>query len=169
MIVFDSSTLILLAKVELLDDFIGDYKGEIIIPNEVKEECCSRKTSFDALLIRRRIEEKKIKTVKIHNAELSEKFMKDFSIAKGEAEALVLFIEKKALLFAVDDRNAIKACKILKIPFASAFSILVRMVERGILDIIKAKVKLEMLAKYGRYKDSMIKEAKERLNIAGEE
>lgn len=159
--------MILLAKVEILDDFLNDYKGEAIIPYEVEKECCDRKNSFDALLIRRRIEEKKIKIVKIRNAELCEKFMRDFSIAKGEAEALVLFIEKKAVLFAVDDKNAIKAGKILNIPFVSALAILVRLVERGIIGIGKAKI--DMLAKHGRYKGSMIKEAIERLNIAGEE
>ena len=169
MIVFDSSTLILLAKVEILDDFLNDYNGEVIIPYEVKEECCSRKNSFDALLIGRRVDEKKIKTGKIRNVKLCEKFMKDFSISRGEAEALVLFIEKKAEtkteLFAADDKNAIKASKILMIPFTSALAILTRLVEKGIIDNTKAKVKLGMLARYGRYKDSMIKEAKERLHI----
>src|SRR3990167_2477515 len=114
MIVFDSSTLILLAKAELLDAFIDDYKKVVIIPQEVNEECCSKKDSFDALLIRKRIEEKRIKTARIHNTELCERFIKDFSIDMGEAEALVLFLEKKALLLAVDDKNAIKACKILR-------------------------------------------------------
>ena len=165
MIVFDSSTLILLAKAELLDAFIDDYKKVVIVPQEVNEECCSRKDSFDALLIRKRIEEKKIKTAKIHNVELGKRFMKDFSIDRGEAEALVLFLEKKALLLAVDDKNAIKACKILKIPFASALTILVRLVARGIIESDDARKKIDIFAKYGRYKDTMIKEAREGLNL----
>ena len=165
MIVFDSSTLILLAKVELLDAFLDDYKKVVMIPQEVNEECCSRKNSFDALLIRKRIEEKKIKTARIHNIELCERFIKDFSIDRGEAEALVLFLEKKALLLAVDDKNAIKACKILKIPFASALTILVRLVARGVIESDDARKKIDILAKYGRYKHTMIKEARERLNL----
>lgn len=75
MIVFDSSTLLLLAKSGLLDDFIADYRGEFIIPSEVKEEICDRKNSFDALLIQKRIDEEKIKAVKVHNIKLCEKFM----------------------------------------------------------------------------------------------
>ncbi|MBI5678767.1 MAG: hypothetical protein HZC52_09855 [Planctomycetes bacterium] len=165
MIVFDSSTLILLAKVELLDAFIDDYKKVVIIPQEVNEECCSKKGSFDALLIRKRIEEKRIKTARIHNTELCERFIKDFSIDMGEAEALVLFLEKKALLLAVDDKNAIKACKILKIPFASALTILARLVVRGVIESDAARKKIDVLAKYGRYKDTMIKEARERFNL----
>ena len=62
MIVFDSSTLLLLVKSGLLDNFISDYTDEIIIPVEVKEEeSCDRKNSFDALLIQKRINEKKDK------------------------------------------------------------------------------------------------------------
>jgi predicted nucleic acid-binding protein len=166
MIVFDSSTLLLLAKSGLLDNFINDYKDEIIIPSEVKEESCDRKNSFDALLIQKRIDEKKIKTVKVHNIKLCEKLMQDFSIAKGEAEALVLSLEKKTALFAVDDKNAIKASKILKIPFTTAISILVRLVEKGVVDISRASEILERLAAYGRYKNTTIREAKERLNIS---
>lgn len=168
MIVFDSSTLLLLVKSGLLDNFISDYTDEIIIPMEVKEESCDRKNSFDALLIQERIAEKKIKAVKVHNIKLCEKFMQDFSIAKGEAEALVLSLEKKAL-FAVDDKNAIKASRILKIPFTTAISILVRLAEKHIIDINKAKEGLRLLAVYGRYKDTTIREAMERLKITKED
>ena len=169
MIVFDSSTLLLLAKSGLLDNFISDYTDEIIIPVEVKEESCDRKNSFDALLIQERIAEKKIKAVKVHNIKLCEKFMQDFSIAKGEAEALVLSLEKKAALLAVDDKNAIKASRILKIPFTTAISILVRLAERRIIDINKAKEDLRLLAVYGRYKDTTIREVRERLKITKED
>ena len=169
MIVFDSSTLLLLAKSGLLDNFISDYTDEIIIPMEVKEESCDRKNSFDSLLIQKRIDEKKIKAVKVHNMKLCEKFMQDFSIAKGVAEALVLAFEEKTALLAVDDKNAIKASKILKIPFTTAISILARLVERGIIDINKAAEGLGLLAVYGRYKDTTIREAKKRLKITKEE
>lgn len=165
MVVFDSSTLILLAKAELLEDFVNDYKGDIILPDEVKDECCSKKNSFDALLISRMIDERKIKVAKIHNKGLSEKLMTDFSIAMGEAQALVLFLEKRGKLFAVDDKNAIKACRILKIPFTTALAIFVRLVEMGIIKHDRARKKLVHLAAYGRYKDTMIREAKERLNL----
>lgn len=95
--------------------------------------------------------------------------MQDFSIAKGGAEALVLAFEEKAALLAVDDKNAIKASKILKIPFTTAISILVRLAERGIIDINKATEGLGLLAVYGRYKDTTIREARERLKITKEE
>ena len=58
MIVFDSSTLILLAKKELLDVFLNNFDGIVAIPKVVREETCNKKT-FDALLIEKRIEEEK--------------------------------------------------------------------------------------------------------------
>ena len=42
----------------------------------------------------------------------------------------------------MDDKNAIKACKILKIPFASALTILVRLVARGIIESDDARKRL---------------------------
>lgn len=165
MIVFDSSTLILLAKAELLDDFLGDYKGKLLIPREVEIESCTKKNSFDALLIRKRIQEKRIGVVKISNVELCRQLIKDFRLCRGEAEALVLAIEKKAKLVATDDKNAIRACRLLKVPFTSAVAILVRMADKGAVDIRKAKAVLDALIKYGRYSDKVIKEVKKRLRI----
>ena len=52
MIVFDASTLILLAKAELLEPFLAGSKLEAVIPREVEREACEAKESFDALVIR---------------------------------------------------------------------------------------------------------------------
>jgi predicted nucleic acid-binding protein len=165
MIVFDSSTLILLAKVELLDDFLGDYQGKVLIPPEVEEESCARKESFDALLLRKRIQENRIMVAKVSSGRLREQLMRDFNICRGEAEALALAIEKKANLVATDDKNAVKACKLLKIPFASAIAILIRMADKRLLDKDRIKTMLDALQKYGRYSDAIIKDARERLGM----
>jgi predicted nucleic acid-binding protein len=165
MIVFDSSTLILLAKSGLLDAFLEDYQGKVLISQEVETESCSRKKSFDALLIRKRIEENRIKVVKASDKKLCEELMQDFNICKGEAESLVLAIEKKARLIATDDRNAIKACRLLKIPFTSAIAILVRMAEKKAVEPERTLAALSALEKYGRYSEDILKEAKTKLGI----
>lgn len=165
MIVFDSSTLVLLAKSELLDGFLEDYKGKVLIPREVETESCGRKKSFDALLIRKRIQEKRIGVSKISNVAMCTRLIRDFRICRGEAEALALAVEKKAKLVATDDKNAIKACKLLKIHFTSAVAVLVRMKEKGAVDTEKAKAALTALVKYGRYSNRIIKEAKQKLEI----
>jgi predicted nucleic acid-binding protein len=165
MVVFDSSTLILLAKVELLNAFLEDYKEKVLIPNEVEAESCTKKKSFDALLIREKIRENKIGVAKVSSTRLCEQLMRDFNICRGEAEALVLAIEKKAKLVATDDKNAIKACKLLKIPFTSAIAILIRMADRRVIDTEKVRAVLDALLKCGRYGNGVIKMAKKRLKI----
>lgn len=163
MIVFDSSTLTLLAKVGLLDDFIDDYGGKILIPRSVEVESCRQKESFEVLLLRRRVRENKIGVVRISKLSLCTRLIQDFCISRGEAEAIVLALEKKARLVATDDRNAIKACKVLKIHFASAITILIRMKNKGVIDKERAGTALEALIKYGRYSEAIISEAKVRL------
>ena len=163
MIVFDSSTLILLAKAEFLDDFIGDYDGKVLIPREVEIECCDKKNSFDALLIRKRVQEKKILVAKISNTELCGRLMLDFRICRGEAEALILVLETQGKLVATDDKNAIKACKVMNIPFTAAMAILVRMTKKGTFGPDRARAILDALIKYARYSDTLIKEAKKDL------
>ena len=165
MIIFDSSTLILLAKAGLLDDFLRDYQGKFFVPLAVEAESCSRKKTFDSLLLRKRIEEGKIKVAKVVDNQLCEQLMQDFNLARGEAETLVLAIEKKAKLVATDDRNAIKACRVLKLSYASAINILIRMAGRGAIEADRLESSLSALLKCGRYSDEIIHDAKKKLQI----
>lgn len=165
MIVFDSSTLILLAKADILDSFVEDFRGKVLIPREVEDESCDRKESFDALQIRRKIREKKIGVVKISNVSLCAQLMRDFRISRGESEALALALVRNAKLIATDDKNAIKACKLLKISYTSAMALLVRMAEKKVIEPDKAKTALGALMRYGSYSIGIIKEAKTKLNV----
>jgi len=87
MIVFDSSTLILLAKIDLLERITSRFK--VIITKEVKKESVN-KECFDAKLIGRLIKEKKIKVGGITRERDKEKLEQDFNIEEGEASALLL-------------------------------------------------------------------------------
>lgn len=85
--VFDASTLILLAKIDLLRKTAEDIT--IIISEKVKAECLVKK-SLDAILISTLIEEKKIKTMKVENRAAVNKIKRDFRIETGEAETLCI-------------------------------------------------------------------------------
>ena len=61
------------------------------------------------------------------------------------------------------DENGINACKLLGIPFATAIGILIRMREKGLLPVNDALPKLAALATYGRYKQSIIEDARRKL------
>jgi len=63
----------------------------------------------------------------------------------------------------IDDKNAINAAKLLGIPFTTAVGILVRSREKGLPDHAEALAKLTALAKYGRYKDSIVEDAKQKM------
>lgn len=92
MIVFDSSTLILLAKKELLDLFLDDFEGGVTVPEAVRVETCV-KGSFDALLIEKRIEEDKINVYDaVEKKDQLKKLIDNFKLGVGEAEALLLCI-----------------------------------------------------------------------------
>ena len=158
MVIFDASTLILLAKVDLLDLFISDYAGQVLIPCKVKEEVL-RKDSVEAPQIAGSINDGKIKVLEANDRSLHRKLMSDFNIDLGEAETIALALHKKGAVVATDDRNAIRACKFLKIDFVTAISILIRAVEKRLLDKSEAVLKLEKLESIGRYKKSIIANA----------
>src|SRR5882762_1311046 len=165
MIVFDASTLILIAKIEILDAFLRDVGLGVAIPLEVERECCSTKTSLDALMIRTALNESRIGVVPVRDKRLVAKVQGDFGLGKGEAEAIVLALAQKAAILGIDDKNGINACKLLGIAFTTAIGILMRMCEKKLLDRSGALAGLGALAKYGRYKNSIIEDARLKLEV----
>jgi predicted nucleic acid-binding protein len=163
MIVFDASTLILIAKVELLDLFLASVSVPVAIPAEVEKECCGSKKALDAVIIQRALDESRIKTVVVKNRRLVAKLQADFSLGRGEAEAIALALSEEAEVVGIDDKNGINACKLLGVAFTTAVGILIRSREKGLLEETDALEKLSSLAKHGRYKDSIIEDARGRL------
>ena len=163
MIVFDASTLILIAKAELLDSFLTGIELKAAIPVEVEKECCDVKKSLDALLIQKALDESRLKVIAAKNRKLVVKLQGDFGLGRGEAEAIVLALAEKAQVLGIDDKNGINACKLLGIAFTTAIGILVRSREKGLLTGSEALTKLTTLAKQGRYKESILEDAGRRL------
>jgi predicted nucleic acid-binding protein len=166
MLIFDASTLILIAKVEVLDAFLGSIGLDVAIPREVEKECCSVKRSLDALMIQKTVDESKIKVIAVKDRKLVTKLQADFGLGRGEAEAITLALAEKAQVLSIDDKNGINACKLLGVAFTTAIGILVRMCEKRLLTASEALVKLEGLAKHGRYKQSILEDARRRLEAA---
>ncbi len=158
-IVFDSSTLILLAKIEILNIISEDI--QIIVPEMVRSECTG-KDLFDAKLISSLIKNGKIKVVRVTKKESAEKLCRDFKIHIGEAEALALAL-KRNIPIAVDDLPSIKACKILNHKFTTAIHFLINVSENGKINEDMAFVKLEKLSLYGRYSKRILEDATKRL------
>jgi predicted nucleic acid-binding protein len=66
-------------------------------------------------------------------------------------------------LLAIDDNNGINACKVWGVAFTTAEGILVRSREKGLLEEFEALEKLSSLAKHGRYTNSIMEDAKLKL------
>jgi len=159
MVVFDASTLILLSRIDLLDEFVARVHGGVAIPEEVRTEVlCGEREEMKTLISS--IEEQRIAVVKVKDSALTRKLMTDFSIDAGEAEALSLALGKNDAIVATDDRNAIRACKALKLEFITAIAVLVRSVEKGIIEKEEGLIKLQKLQSIGRYGKTIIEDAR---------
>lgn len=151
----------MLAKAELLDEFIVFFNNSII-SEHVFDECVGieeKKKTFDALLIEKRVNEDKIFVEKIRSSEALNELMKTFNLEQGESESLLLAIEKKAKLIGLDDGKAIKAAKILKINFITALTFVVLLHYSKKINSIKAKELVLKLEEIGRYRKDLIEKA----------
>ena len=155
MIVFDASTLILLAKIDILQLVLYKYSG--VMPESVKEEILYKK-AMDTELIIQQIKDGNLALEKNPSKDKMNHILKDFPLGRGEAAALIIAKEKGSIL-ATDDGLAIKVCKIFGVKFTTAIHFLI---EAG-LDKSMAGAKLKMLKKYGRYSADIIKDAEERI------
>ena len=162
MVIFDSSTLILLARTEVLEVFIANFTGQVLIPEKVKEEVLV-KDGTEMLQVAALIEGGQISVLRVSDRKLLQKLVEDFNIDLGEAEAITLALQKRGAMVATDDRNAIRACKLLKIDFITAIAILIRAAEKKLFSRSEALLKLEKLEAIGRYKKSIIADAKKQI------
>ena len=166
MMVFDSSTLILLAKIDILELFISDFHGRILIPEKFMLEV-SAGGGEERHLIVKLIEDRIIRVLKVKNVRQVKKLMEDFNIDSGEAEALTLAIQEGANIVATDDRNAIRACKLLNIDFVTASAVLIRAVEKALIGKEEAIINLQKLQSVGRYSKEIINDAVKRIKGGG--
>ena len=162
MVIFDSSTLILLARTEVLEVFISNFSGQVFMPEKVKEEVLI-KDGEETLQVAALIDGGSIGVLSVDDRKLLQKLMDDFNMDLGEAEAIALALKKKGAAVATDDKNAIRACKLLKIDFITALAVLIRAAEKKLLSKSEALLKLERLESIGRYKKSIIADARRQI------
>jgi len=165
MFILDASTLILMAKAQLLAPFLTSVKLQVAIPAEVANECCGARKTLDALMMQKYLDESRIKVIQVKDKKIVARLQSDFSLGQGEAEALALALKEKARIIGIDDKNGINACKLLGLPFTTAIGILLRSRKKRILDLDDALTAFAALAKFGRYKSSIIEDARKKLEV----
>lgn len=160
MIVFDASTLILLAKIDVLRMVTETFSGAL--PKVVLSEATCKQT-LDAEAINQLVDEKKLHILQNPPKHKMAYLMERFPAAAGETASFLIAKEKNAVL-ASDDGIAIKMCKIFGVRFATAVHFLVELKNRDCLEEQTAVAKLELLGRYGRYAPEIIKDAAERIH-----
>lgn len=149
MLVSNTSTLVLLAKIGCLELFI-EVSPTIEVPTQVKRESLFDKDSYYARLIKKLIQEKKINVVEV-NKSIIKNIMPEFRLDEGEAATYALFDSKKHDAVLTDDGELIKLCKLEKVPFTCAMAVVIRLYEKRKLSKEDTINKLEMLYRIGRY------------------
>ena len=149
MLISNTSTLILLAKINALNTLL-DHIKKIAIPQIVYKEVINKEDSFEALLIKKEINKKRIMLFDVNKKNYST-ILKQFKLDEGEAAAYALFKKIKGKAILTDDKELIKLCKIENVPFTCAMAVVVRLFEKKILTKEEAIGKLEKLYGYGRY------------------
>ena len=159
MLVSNTSTLVLLAKVDCLEAFIEE-SPLIVVPAQVRREALFEKDSYYARLIQKLIKENKIKVEAVDKAKVT-KIMSEFKLDEGEAAAYAMFDSRKHKAILTDDGELIKLCKLEKIPFITAMAVVIRLFENNKLLKEKTAEMLENLHKIGRYSEKLYKHFKD--------
>lgn len=161
-IVFDSSTLILLAKIGLLRLISENF--ECVITPEVMKESTRKKGAFDAEMIMQLINEKKLSIIK---SKPRKSFEYEFRLGAGEA-SVMQFAKSENRIIAADDKAVIKACKILNIKFVTAIDFVIGAFENNKISVEEARTKIIKLDRYGRYDSQIIKSALKKIGDENE-
>jgi predicted nucleic acid-binding protein len=160
----DASTLILLAKTDILP--IVTDNVQVVIPEIVQKEAMAKPESYDAQVIERLIKDGRIK-VWLETVSGSIKgLQKQFRLDEGEAASLLLAKEQR-WCFGTDDGRAIRAAKILEVPFTTALQILAVLHTEGQIHTESALAKLDILEKLGRYHVQLLEDIRARIKKGG--
>lgn len=164
-VICDSSFLVLISKLELLDLLIEIFEN-IMIPHSVFIESVDqgkKLKKIDAFLIEKRINDQKILVEEIKDLTEKANLMRNFNLHEGESEALILYLEKKAMFLGTDDYKTLKVCKILNIKYFTTPLFIFLCYSKNKLSKNKSIAKYEELQEFGWYKEDLILEFKNRI------
>jgi len=152
----DSCSIILLAKANVLEDFVNWKK--VVIARAVYDEVVEgkKKKFFDALLTERLCNEKKLKIIDIKNIGLLKKLKEDYGLGDGEAETIAAYLEEKFKGLITDNRQGRKTAKVYNIEPIGSISIILSLFKANKINKSKVMDALHTLRKYGWFEDSLI-------------
>ncbi len=154
-IIADATALILLAKVSVLETFVG--RNEVITSELIYEEVAKGKEKgrTDSMLVERLLQERKLK-LKNPEKTVKEKIRKLFNIHKGELDAVSLAYKTNHTVL-TDDKKCLNAAKALEIDFITSLDVVLALFKKEAVSKEKAVECLEKLEEYGWYSKELIK------------
>ncbi len=160
-LVSDATSLILLAKVELLETLVT--RNAVVMPPKVYEEVAKGKdkSRLDALLVERLVAEKKL-NIAVPGNEIKAKIEKLFNVHGGELEVLAIALATKRTIV-TDDKKCLNAAKALNLSFITSLDVVVALRRRGAISKQVALQCVERLGSYGWYAKDLIKTYEEAL------
>ncbi|MDW7726428.1 MAG: hypothetical protein SCH70_04840 [Candidatus Methanoperedens sp.] len=165
MLIFDSSSMILLAKAGVLEKLVAHR--EAVIPVLIYTEAVIRgkdKGREDAYRIESLIKSGKIKVQEPNKSTCIE--IRDlFGLHAGERDVLVLAKDMNIKCIVCDDKKAINAAKVLRFKFTTALNIIVAMCLKSEITKSEAEEMIDNLDEFGWYNNRIIKKARQDLNV----
>ncbi len=152
MLVSNSSTLILLAKVGVLNLFLDEVQ-QIVIPLQVEREIAQKK-DFDFFVIQKEIMGKRILLQKVMKS--FRVMQEQFKLDEGEAAAYMLCMQEHYDGVMTDDRELIKLCKLEGLRFFCAAAIIVQLFKNKRIKCEETLLMLDKLEIYGRYSQDIL-------------
>jgi predicted nucleic acid-binding protein len=155
-IVSDTSPLILLAKLALLDLVCSRWHW--VVTEDVAWEATRRQDLPDAKYIQHLMDQGRIRAEKISAKKIHD-FQTMWGLDRGESSALILARDAKAL-FATDDYQAMRMARTLNVPFTTTVFLILALRKERVLEESLAVTKLDALKQHGWIKENLIEEAK---------
>ncbi len=154
LVVGDASSLILLAKANILVDLLKFV--EILIPTIVYQEILKgkEKNKQDAFYIEQLINANEIVVVDA-NEKIISQIRQIYRLDLGETHAIALAKEKNIDIL-IDDRAGIIVCNKLNIDIFTALLVLEELTIKKLIPIEKSKSALALFIQEGRYKKKEI-------------
>lgn len=149
LIVADACSLILLAKMTLLDQTLEMI--EIAITREVEEECSKDLRFPDAVLLKDYITKNKIVVMEVKN-----KGNEIVPLGKGELSSIQLWKEQKAYALLTDDGKTIKYCQLKGYKYTTTPRLLLSLYKKNKINRNEALAAIKKLETEGRYARDII-------------
>jgi predicted nucleic acid-binding protein len=150
-IIFDTSTLILLARLSILRTVVENWS--VRIPAPIHREAVVKKTP-DALLIEELVSEGILRVEAGGFAKEARRLKAEFRIAE-EASALAM-AKKRGVPVGTDDGQAIRAAQALGVQVIGAPAFLIRLHDARLLSTELALAKVDELGRIGRYRSDVL-------------